>query len=884
MADLPSPGVSVTVTDETISSTSGAGTVPLFVIATAQDKLVTGSTAIATGTTKANAGQLKLITSQRNALETYGSPIFQQSNGSVIQGDELNEYGLHALYSYMGIANRAYVVRADIDLAQLAPSGVEPTGPVTNGTLWLDTSASQIEAYVAKIANPQSFYDWAVKPVTIVSAEDIANVNTSGLNVDDLVLRHIPSTGQMLMYKYEAVGLVQVETYLSPINKVPTGSTVEKGNIWIRDGFTKNGSNYFGTRFVVKRYASLTSVWTLVNVWTGNSFYEIEAKSGSFDSTYFGALFDEDSKSFSLYRQSGSIASISAAATPVGQSSSAQATAVGNLTFKYLNKSVTVVGVKVDDIINTATLIANLNQNAALINAGFTFTGTNALVISNKNGYSFQVSASGQQIFTPNELAKLTVDSNNYALVNVNNLRVSSSTPVAKAANGTYWYDFSNSDSLTVTLYTANVTTETWDKVDALTDQYVQLDEPAADRDFWVQPLSQGVDGYVFYRNVSGTWVKLDDTDQSTLNGMIFDDFTSGNVPSAELYQNGMLAIDLGSTEGVVKVMKNGVWTVASGVALNGAGLFGRAAQRNIIVEALAAVVVGNEDIRGESIDFNLMCVPGYVELLDELVTLNTDRKETAFIVTDVPARLAPNATDVQAWATNANNAPSNGEVGRVTAYPYAAQYMGWCLSTNVDGSEVAVPASTVAMRTYAYSDSVSYVWYPPAGTQRGVVTNAASVGFINTEGEYAPVIYNQGQRDTMYINKINPIAMRPNRGLLVYGDKTLVADDTSALSRVNVARLVVYIRRQLELLAEPFLFRLNTASTRQEFTSVVNNFLAEIVQLNGLYDFLVVCDESNNTSTRINRNELWMDVALVPTRSINFIYIPIRLENSLNN
>ena len=105
MADLLSPGVSVTVTDETISATSGNGTVPLFVIATAQDKLVTGSTSVATGTTKANAGTLQLITSQRNALETYGSPIFQSSNGSVVQGDELNEYGLHALYSYMGIVS-----------------------------------------------------------------------------------------------------------------------------------------------------------------------------------------------------------------------------------------------------------------------------------------------------------------------------------------------------------------------------------------------------------------------------------------------------------------------------------------------------------------------------------------------------------------------------------------------------------------------------------------------------------------------------------------------------------------------------------------------------------------------------------------------------------
>jgi phage tail sheath protein FI len=122
---------------------------------------------------------------------------------------------------------------------------------------------------------------------------------------------------------------------------------------------------------------------------------------------------------------------------------------------------------------------------------------------------------------------------------------------------------------------------------------------------------------------------------------------------------------------------------------------------------------------------------------------------------------------------------------------------------------------------------------------------------------------------------------MRPSRGLLVYGDKTLTPNPTSALANVNVARLIVYIRRQLEILAEPFLFRLNTPSTRQEFSGVVNSFLAEIVQLNGLYDFLVICDESNNTPTRIDRTELWMDIAIQPTRTINYIYVPIRIEKT---
>lgn len=880
MADLLSPGVSVTVTDESISAQAAPGTVPLFVIATAQDKLVPGSSAIASGTLKANAGKLQLITSQKNALDTFGSPVFQKHLGSVVQGDELNEYGLHGLYSYMGIANRAYVVRADLDLNQLTPSATEPTGDVPNGTLWFDTFASQVEAYVSNVANPQSFYDWTLKPVRIVSAELITDVNTDGLNVDDLVIRHVPSTGQMLVYKFESIGLVQVETYLSPINKVPTGNEIHAGDIWVRDGYVKNGSNYFGTRFVIKRYASLTKTWVTSETFTGTSFYDIESKTGVSSNAYIAALFDWDSYSFSLYMKTGNIPTISASATPLGQINLDIAQEDCFLTISYLNKSSKVLAVPKGQIKNSETIIANLNKVAELINNGFSFSiQNNGVTITNKLGYSFKVTQSGEELFDADNIKKLSTDSSNYSQINPRIIRVSDSAPRSTASEGTYWYDFSNSDNLTVTLYVANLSTEDWDKVQP-NNMYLQVDEPAADRDFWVLPLSQGVEGYQFYRNVRGEWIKLNPEDQSTLNGMIFEDF-NGEVPSANLYQDGMLAIDMGNTEGVVKQMVNGKWVVVSGVAIDGSGLFGRHAQRQIIVEALAAVIVGNEAIRSEYIDFNLMCSPGYVELLDEFVTLNTDRKETAFIVTDVPARLTPSATAIQEWATNANNAPSNGDIGRTTAYAYAAQYMGWCLSTNVDGEEVTVPGSTIAMRTYAYSDSVSYVWFPPAGTQRGVVSNAASVGYITDEGEYAPVVYNNGQRDTMYVNKINPIAMRPSRGLLVFGDKTLAADDGSALSRVNVARLVVYIRRQLEILADPFLFRLNTASTRQEFTGVVNSFLAEILQLNGLYDFLVVCDESNNTPTRIDRNELWMDIAIQPVRSINFIYIPIRIEKT---
>lgn len=880
MATLTSPGVSVTFTNEAISSTSSAGTIPLFVIATAQDKLVTGSSTVAAGTIASSANKLQTVTSQKNTLETFGSPVFQtSSSGSIVQGDELNEYGLHAVYSYMGIANAAYVLRADVDLNQLAPTGTEPTGPVSNGTMWLDLYNSQIEAYVANVDSPASFHDWTQATVTMVNAEDVSTVDTSELKINDLVACYKPSNGQFLMYIMTAIGLAQVETVLSSINKVPT-----TGKVWVRQGYTQNGSKYYGSRLVMRRYGSLTDVWTSVPVYAGNTFYDVESQTGALSSAYIAAKWDSASYSYSFYMASGSAAVSTTAATVSGEVSGDSATADSVLVFKYLNKTVNVTVLSNSQAATAANVISNLRTNGTtLLNDGFSFSGTNTVTITNAKGYSFSVSQSGFTAFEATELAKLSADSNNYSKLNPANIEAGDDEPTGPAAEGTMWFNFSNSDDLTVEIRRSNTSTETWDIIGD-DNMYLQVDEPAADRDFWVLPLSQGTDGYEFYRNVNGEWVKLDAADQSTLNGILFMDWTDATaVPSANLYMDGMVAINLGNTEGVVHQMTGGVWKTISGTATDGAGLFGRAAQRAVIVKALAAAVSGNDDIRSEAVDFNLICAPGYVELLDELVTLNTDRRETAFIVTDAPMRLTPTATAVSAWANNSNNAASNGDDGRVTSYDFAAQYMGACLSTNIDGSEVAVPGSTVAMRTYAYSDSVSYVWMSPAGTQRGVVNNATSVGYVNDEDEYVSVVYGQGQRDAMYAGKINPIAMRPNRGLLVYGDKTLSPDgDSSALSRINVARMVAYVRKQIEYMSEPFLFRLNTASTRAEFLGVVNSFLAEIARLEGLEDYLVVCDESNNTSDRIAANELWMDVALVPTRSINFIYVPVRLQTSI--
>jgi len=130
---LISPGVEVTVIDESNYSPSALGTVAAIVVATAQDKTSGTGSGTASGTTAANAGKTFLIGSQRELTATFGNPTFYNTaTGSPINGYELNEYGLLAAYSLLGVSNRAYVTRADIDLAELVASSSRPTGNPTN--------------------------------------------------------------------------------------------------------------------------------------------------------------------------------------------------------------------------------------------------------------------------------------------------------------------------------------------------------------------------------------------------------------------------------------------------------------------------------------------------------------------------------------------------------------------------------------------------------------------------------------------------------------------------------------------------------------------------------------------------------------------------------
>ena len=184
-------------------------------------------------------------------------------------------------------------------------------------------------------------------------------------------------------------------------------------------------------------------------------------------------------------------------------------------------------------------------------------------------------------------------------------------------------------------------------------------------------------------------------------------------------------------------------------------------------------------------------------------------------------------------------------------------------------------------LRTIARSDNASFPWLAPAGNRRGTIDNANSIGYIdNDTGRFVSIGVTEGIRDTLYQNAINPITFFPGVGLLNYGNKTRVTTP-SALDRINVARLINYIRSQLDKIAKAFIFEPNDKLTRDELKGAVEGFFNDLVAKRGVYDYLVVCDESNNTPTRIDRNELYMDIAIEPVKSVEFVYIPIRIKNT---
>jgi len=461
--------------------------------------------------------------------------------------------------------------------------------------------------------------------------------------------------------------------------------------------------------------------------------------------------------------------------------------------------------------------------------------------------------------------------------------------------NGDLWLNSSNTETWPQ-LYKWNSLTKVWVLVNSA-DHTTQNGIIFADARWYDDSTNSASakTGAASPQNIAG----------ATSGTLITSDFVDFDAPNPALYPKGMLLWNTRRSGFNVKKYVTGYvntaaqntlmsgkpymtyyypdrWVSAAPNDYRGVGQFGRKAQRAVVVQALDALINSNQQIRDEdSRVFDIISCPGYLETLPSLVSLNNDRGLLSFIVADAPARLTPDATSLSNWGNNVNNATGDGEAGLVTTDANTAVYYPWAFTTDLYGNDIVVPPSHIMLRTIALSDNVSYPWFAPAGVRRGGVTNASSVGYVDGQtGEFNPTALNTGQRDTLAAVHVNPITYIGGTGLVAYGQYTrqLVA---SSLDRINVARLVIYLRYQLNAIAKPYIFEPNDTITRNEIKQQIEKLLLNLTGERALYDYLVVCDTSNNTPSRIDANELYVDIAIEPVKAVEFIYIPLRLENT---
>jgi hypothetical protein len=321
-------------------------------------------------------------------------------------------------------------------------------------------------------------------------------------------------------------------------------------------------------------------------------------------------------------------------------------------------------------------------------------------------------------------------------------------------------------------------------------------------------------------------------------------------------------------------------WVTASANRNDGSPNMGRHAQRYLIVQALRQAIDTSTQLRENQAQFNLITCVSYPELAPNMEVLNNDRGNTAFSLVDTPLRLTPD--EIVTWATNNNGLGlSTGDGNLATGDAYSAAFYPSCTTTDLTGNVVVTAPSHMMLRTIIRSDSVAYPWFAPAGLRRGTVDNALQIGYLKaTTGEFEPLGVNQGLRDVLYSNNVNPITFIPGTGITNFGNHTLQGNAT-ALDRINVARLVAFIRGRLEIIGDQYLFEPNDNITRQSITNQITALMVDLVNKRGLYDFLVVCDLTNNTPASIDANELYVDIAIEPVKAVEFIYIPMRIQNT---
>lgn len=1109
---LVSPGVEVTVIDQSNYLPAAVNSVPFILIATAQNKISGTGVGVAPGTLAANAGEVYLITSQRDLAATFGNPFFYKtSDGASINGYELNEYGLLAAFSTLGITNRAYVQRADIDLSELTATLVRPTGVPDSGTYWLDTtgtswgisqwnqttSAFTIEtpivitdtadlvggipapsigsigsyAVVAtNTANPTYYKNtsnewvlvgsdaWKMSWPTIQGSNSVvgqaltaANViiingtsvavpastnNTlaglvSAINVAAItgitavanasnrleiyadsranfggdygvVVIGAGSTNTLITelgiveQTYNTPALQQSPNYTNPQWGTTAATPRPTGSVWFKTTVPNSGA-----QIVINRYNSSVATWINQicplyandqsanavldpsgggkNIPAGQLYAEYnvtpEAVLSRFNNTFTVSVFERLTTGATIVTGSESNPTFTNNNQFTIQTSQLNSTVLTNAVTVTINGTTAADVVAAVSAANVPNVSASVAPNGALV---FTQSQGGVIVLADVTGTP--VTTAG--ITTSLDQVRLDADGN-YLLSNWVALSyiASAVAPDQNPISGTKWY-YSAVNQVDIMIqnngawcgyrtvnpdargYNLTLTDSNGPQVAASAPLTQSTGTPLTLGDLWIDTSNPEIYPVINrWESVSGVsqWVTIDNADHTTQNGIIFDDarwapngttdpitdnfptiqsllvsnyvdldapdysvypvgtllfntrrsgynvksFQAGyfnpavfSVPyydntttygsGSKVLYSGIIYVATATTTGHLptdiqywSAMQTNAWVTASGKRADGAPFMGRFAQRSLITAALKSAIDTQEVLREEQNAFNLIACPQYPELIPNMIALNNERSNTAFVIGDTPLRMGPDSASILDWVNDGAGTGNYAADGLTISDPYAGVFYPSCQTTDLSGTIVVQPPSHMMLRTIIRSDEIAYPWLAPAGTRRGLVDNASAIGYVNgTTGAFVTTATGQVVRDILYTNKINPITYIPGTGITNYGNKTISAV-TSAMDRINVARLVAYIRTRLVAIGKQYVFEPNDQTTRNQIANDVTSLMINLVAKRGLYDYLVVCDASNNTPARIDNNELWVDIAIEPVKAVEFIYIPVRIMNT---
>ena len=282
-----------------------------------------------------------------------------------------------------------------------------------------------------------------------------------------------------------------------------------------------------------------------------------------------------------------------------------------------------------------------------------------------------------------------------------------------------------------------------------------------------------------------------------------------------------------------------------------------------------------------EVVQMNLATIPGQTQegLTTHLVRTCEDRAD-ALAVIDLPSAFQPREDGKSVARLNTQSTVTtlvNGLRDRALNSSYGCAFYPWVRARDtINGSFVWLPPSVAALGTFSSSQRRTQVWFAPAGFNRGGLTEgAAGIPVVDVAHHLR-----RKDRDDLYTANINPIAKFPAEGIVIFGQKTLQVTP-SALDRINVRRMMIFVKKRISQIAAGLLFDPNVQQTWKRFLAKVNPFLADVKTNFGLSDYKIILDETTTTPDLIDRNVLYAQIFLKPTRGIEYIAIDFNISRT---